>query len=57
MPHHSFREEILPNTQAELPLVQLEAVPSGPIAVTWEKRLTPKRRGKGKRENRILQGS
>jgi len=57
MPHHSFRDEILPNTQAELPLVQLEAVPSGPIAVTWEKRLTPKRRGKGKRENRILQGS
>ena len=38
---HSFGEEILPNIQPEPFLVQLEAVPSCPAAVTWEKRPTP----------------
>ena len=36
MHYHSFWEEILPNTQPELPLVQLEAIPSYPIALTWD---------------------
>jgi len=31
-PDHSFREEIFPNVQCESPLVQLEAIPSHPIA-------------------------
>ena len=30
-----------PNTQPEFPLAQLEAIPSCPITVTWEKRLAP----------------
>jgi len=41
MTHLSFREEILPNIQAEPPLMQLEAMLSRPIAVTQEKSLTP----------------
>jgi len=41
MPHHFFREEIFPNIQPELPLTETEAIPSYPIAVTWEKRPTP----------------
>ena len=36
--HHSFWEKIVPNTQPEPPLVHLEASPSCPVAVTWEKR-------------------
>jgi len=40
IPHHSFWREILPNIQPELPAVQLGAIPSHPITVTWEKRLT-----------------
>ena len=38
--HHPFREEIVPNIQPEHPLVQLKAITSCPIAVTWEKRPT-----------------
>lgn len=41
MYHHPFREEIFPNIQSELPLLQLKATTSHPIAVTWEKRQTP----------------
>jgi len=33
----SFWEEMFPNTQPEPSLVQLEAIPSHPITVTWEK--------------------
>jgi len=31
-PGHSFGEEIFPNIQFEPPLVQLEAIPSSPMA-------------------------
>lgn len=37
MHHHSFEEEIISNIQPAPPLAQTEAVPSGPITVTWEK--------------------
>jgi len=40
LPDHSFCEEILPSTHPDLPLAQLEAITSCPIAVAWEKRLT-----------------
>jgi len=38
--HCSFRGVLFPNIQPELPLAQLEAITSHPIAVTWEKRPT-----------------
>jgi len=38
--HHSFWEEIILNIQLDPSLVQLEAVTSHPIRVTWEKRPT-----------------
>jgi len=43
MPHHSFWEEMFPHIQPKPPLAQLEAIPSRPITVTWEKMpyLTP----------------
>jgi len=41
VPHHSFWEEIFPNILPEPPVLQLKVIPSCPIAVTWEKRLTP----------------
>jgi len=39
--HHSFCEEIFPNIQPKSPLVQLEAITSYPLTVTWQKRLAP----------------
>ena len=38
--HHSFTEEIFANIQPEHPLVLLEDIPSHPITVMWEQRLT-----------------
>ena len=40
-PDQSFREEIFPDIQPESPLAQLQAIPSSPITVTWEKKLMP----------------
>ena len=34
-------EELFPNVQPESPLAQLEAIPSSPITITQEKKLTP----------------
>ena len=41
VPYRPFREKAFPNIQPESPLVQLEAIPSCPITVIWEKRLAP----------------
>jgi len=35
----TFREVAFPNIQPEPLLVQLEAIPSHPITVSWERRL------------------
>ena len=41
VPDHSSGEEIFPNIQPEPPVVQLEAITSRVVAVTWEQRPTP----------------
>ena len=40
IPNHSFGEAF-PNIQLESPLMQLETIPSHPIAVMWEKGSSP----------------
>ena len=40
-PLHSVSEETFPNIQPEPPAVQLKAIPSHPIAVTWAQRPIP----------------
>ena len=41
VPSRSFSKDFLPHIQRGALLVQLEAIPSHPITVAWEKRLTP----------------
>lgn len=41
LPDHPFHEEILPNVQPEPPLVQLEAMTSGPVACYLGEEATP----------------
>ena len=41
LPHRSLGEGIVPNSQPEPPLAQHQAIPPRPVALTWEKRLTP----------------
>ena len=41
LPHRSLGEGIVPNSQPEPPLAQRQAIPPRPVALTWEKRLTP----------------
>jgi len=41
MHHDSFGDETIPNIQPAPPLAQIEAIPSGPVAVTQEKRPIP----------------
>lgn len=38
VPDNSFGEEVFTIIQPESPITQLEAIPSQPIAVTWEKK-------------------
>ena len=43
VPDNPFSEEISPNIQSKIPLVQLAAIFSCPVACYWEKRPTPPR--------------